>query len=71
MKIFLRLHSEVFSIFCSKIFILYFCIGYDKNGDGKVTVSEFKRVMTRTSHLSDKDIEEMIRKADVDKDGSG
>ena len=34
-------------------------------------MSEFKRVMTRTSHLSDKDIEEMIRKADVDKDGSG
>ena len=44
-------------------------VGYDKNGDGKVTLSEFKRVMSRSSHMSDKDIEEMLRKADVDKDG--
>ena len=52
-------------------FLFSSCAGYDKNGDGKVTVAEFKRVMARTSHLSDKAIEDMIRKADVDKDGSG
>ena len=43
--------------------------GYDKNGDGKVTVGEFKRVMARNSHMSDEAIENMLRKADVDKDG--
>ena len=43
--------------------------GYDKNGDGKVTIAEFKRVMARTSHLSDEAIEDMVKTADVDKDG--
>jgi hypothetical protein len=34
-----------------------------------VTLVEFKRVMARTSHLSDQAIQDMVKKADVDNDG--
>jgi len=44
--------------------------GYDINGDGRVTVKEFKRIMSRQGKLSHKDIENMISKADIDSDGS-
>merc|ERR1712018_958101 len=45
--------------------------GYDKNGDGKVTKAEFKRVMLRTSPgMSDQKLDEMLAKADVDNNGT-
>merc|ERR1712130_969054 len=45
--------------------------GYDKNGDGRVTMAEFKRVMLRTSPgMSDQKLDEMIAKADVDNNGT-
>ena len=58
--------------------------GYDINGDGKVTVKEFKRIMARTGEelwcffcifgfllgkMSEEEIVKMIEKTDVDSDG--
>jgi len=43
--------------------------GYDINGDGKVTVKEFKRIMARTGKMSEEEIVKMIEKTDVDSDG--
>jgi len=43
--------------------------GYDLDGDGKVTLAEFKRVMIKTGRVSPEDIEKMIGRADVDDDG--
>ena len=69
MKIFLKLPSEV-AVYKFKIHhLLSLSIGYDKNGDGRVTFSEFKRVMARTSHMSNEAIEDLVKKADVDNDG--
>ena len=39
------------------------------DGDGKVTLAEFKRVMIKTGKVSPEDIEKMIGRADVDDDG--
>ena len=55
---------------CLNWHILYeFDLGYDLDGDGKVTLAEFKRVMIKTGRVSPEDIEKMIGRADVDDDG--
>ena len=43
--------------------------GYDLNGDGKVSIEEFKRVMIKTGRVSPEDIERMLGRADTDDDG--
>jgi len=44
--------------------------GYDVNGDGKVSVAEFKRIMLRSGKSTHAEIEKMLKKADVDNDGT-
>ena len=43
--------------------------GYDIDGDGKVSLPEFKRILMKTGKLSPEDIEKLIERADVDNDG--
>ena len=43
--------------------------GYDIDGDGKVSIREFKRIMMKTGKVDPDEIEKMIEKADVDSDG--
>lgn len=43
---------------------------FDKNGDGYISASELRHVMTTLGEkLSDEEVEEMIREADIDGDG--
>ena len=43
---------------------------FDKNGDGYISAGELRQVMmTLGEKLSDDEVEEMIREADVDGDG--
>merc|ERR1712226_757800 len=42
--------------------------GYDKNKDGKISMEEFKRVMTR-SNMSKGQVENMVKAADLDGNG--
>jgi calmodulin len=43
---------------------------FDKNGDGYITASELRQVMlTLGEKLTDDEVNEMIREADVDGDG--
>ena len=43
---------------------------FDKNGDGYISASELRQVMmTLGEKLTDDEVEEMIREADIDGDG--
>ena len=44
-------------------------VGYDKNGDGTVTMAEFTVVMKRVGKMNDEQIADMLKKADKDGDG--
>ena len=50
-------------------FYIWHIPGYDLNGDGKVSIEEFKRVMIKTGRVSPEDIERMLGRADTDDDG--
>ena len=52
-----------------KYFLEWILAGYDKNGDGTVTMAEFTAVMKKVGRLTDNEIEEMLKKADKDGDG--
>ena len=39
------------------------------DGDGKVSVPEFKRILIKTGKLSPEEVEKLAEKADVDNDG--
>ena len=55
---------------CTVNFTLFFFQVFDKNGDGFISANELRHVMvTLGEHLSDDEIEEMIREADIDGDG--
>ena len=58
-------------LFITKSIITYMLHfpGYDLNGDGKVSIEEFKRVMIKTGRVSPEDIERMLGRADTDDDG--
>ena len=43
--------------------------GYDKNGDGTVTIAEFTAVMKKVGRMCDDQIVNMLKKADKDGDG--
>ena len=43
--------------------------GFDKNGDGKVSMSEFLDVMKRTGKIKEEHVKEMLHKGDLDGDG--
>ena len=43
---------------------------FDKNGDGFISAAELRQVMTALGEkLSDEEVDEMIREADIDGDG--
>ena len=43
---------------------------FDKNGDGYISASELRHVMTTLGEkLTDEEVDEMIREADIDGDG--
>lgn len=43
---------------------------FDKNGDGFISPDELRRVMTNLGEkLTDEDVEDMIKEADLDGDG--
>merc|ERR1712080_631512 len=42
--------------------------GYDKNKDGKISLNEFKRVMSRST-MSKRQIEDLVKAADLDGNG--
>ena len=43
---------------------------FDKNGDGYISASELRHVMTTLGEkLTDDEVDEMIREADIDGDG--
>ena len=43
---------------------------FDKNGDGYISASELRHVMTTLGEkLTDDEVDEMIREADIDWDG--
>ena len=44
--------------------------GFDKNGDGKVSMSEFVEVMTRTGRIKEEHVRQMLQRGDADGDGS-
>ena len=46
-----------------------FLEGFDKNGDGKVSMSEFLDVMKRTGKIKEEHVKEMLHKGDLDGDG--
>ena len=46
---------------------------FDKNGDGHISIEEFRTAMKETksgSKLTDEDIEEMVQEADKNNDGN-
>ena len=46
-----------------------FCV-FDKDGNGKISADELKNVMINLGEkLTDEELEEMIREADIDGDG--
>merc|ERR1712117_814517 len=51
-------------------FLLSAFRGFDKNGDGKVSMAEFLEVMKRTGKVSEHHIKEMLEKGDLDGDGN-
>merc|ERR1712179_625090 len=54
----------------NKKFLMSAFRGYDKNGDGTVSVAEFTAVMKRVGRLTDARIADMLKKADKDGDGT-
>ena len=51
------------------MFLPYFQV-FDKNGDGYISASELRHVMTTLGEkLTDDEVDEMIREADIDGDG--
>lgn len=43
---------------------------FDRNGDGNISASELRQVMMSMGQkLSDKDVDSMIKEADIDGDG--
>lgn len=43
---------------------------FDKNGDGKISAEELRNVMLNLGEkLTDEELDEMIREADIDGDG--
>jgi calmodulin len=46
------------------------CRVFDKNGDGLISSSELRHVMTSLGEkLSDEEVEDMLKEADLDGDG--
>jgi len=53
----------------NKRFLISAFRGFDKNGDGTVSLSEFREVMKRSGKITDAHINEMMKKGDLDGDG--
>ena len=50
--------------------LLFLCRVFDKNGDGFISASELRHVMTTLGEkLTDEEVDEMISEADIDGDG--
>ena len=43
--------------------------GFDKNGDGKVSMTEFLEVMKRTGKVKEEHVKQMLQQGDLDGDG--
>lgn len=59
-----------YSIHVNFYFSFLFSKVFDKNGDGFITASELRQVMSKLGeNLSDSDVEDMFSEADLNKDG--
>lgn len=55
---------------CNWLIFVIYCRVFDKNGDGLISSSELRHVMTSLGEkLSDEEVEDMLKEADLDGDG--
>merc|ERR1711990_1132725 len=54
----------------SEVFLRRAFRGYDSDGDGSISTAEFVAAMKRWTKCSDSDIEEILKKGDLNDDGS-
>ena len=58
------------TVFCNSLLIVYFHRVFDKNNDGLISSVELRHVMTNLGEkLSDEEVDDMIKEADLDGDG--